>query len=158
AESGLLELAKQAIYLENLTDLKKGVTVACTSLQSGDAGWPTVPGSGELTIDARFSSAKLAEEYNEIIKNLKSNNQNVKLTTKGGLEKPVFNYQDPIHKNLFELAKEVGKEFDLDLKGGISRGGSDGNFTAAVGCPTLDGMGMTGAHLHQPGKEYISPN
>src|SRR5699024_9760496 len=56
AESGLMELAQQAVYLESLTDFEKGLTVACTSLQSGNAGWPTVPGDGRLTIDARFST------------------------------------------------------------------------------------------------------
>ncbi|TRM12052.1 M20 family metallopeptidase [Lentibacillus cibarius] len=84
AESGLKELAQQAIYLESLTDLENGVAIACTCLNSGNAGWPTVPGFGELTIDARFSSADMATEYDSLFKNLKPFNPEVKITTKGG--------------------------------------------------------------------------
>lgn len=156
AESGLIELAQQAIYLENLTDIENGLAIACTSLQSGNAGWPTVPGDGELTIDARFSRVEMAEEYDMLFQSLKPFNDKVKITTKGGIEKPPFDENDPLHKDLYELAKDVGKEFGLIMKGIITRGGSDGNFTASVGCPTLDGMGMSGDFVHQPGKEYIN--
>lgn len=156
AESGLIELAKQAVYLEELTDIDEGLTVACTCLESGHAGWPTVPGDGKLTIDARFTTAKMSEEYDNLFQQLKPFNPEVKITTKGGIEKPPFDEKDPIHQALYEKAKEVGKEFGLDMKGIVTRGGSDGNFTASVGCPTLDGMGMSGDFVHQPGKEYIN--
>lgn len=155
AASSLIELAQQAVYLESLTDLEKGITVACTSLQSGHAGWPTVPGEGQLTIDVRFSTEKMAAEYDTLFQNLTPFNAKVEITTEGGIEKPPFDEQDPKHKALYEKAKEIGKEFGINMNGIITRGGSDGNFTAAAGCPTLDGMGMTGDFLHQPGKEYI---
>lgn len=158
AESAIKELAQQALYLEGLTDLDKVMTVACTCLKSGHAGWPTVPGSGELTIDARFSSAEMAAEYDKQFQALKPFNPKVKITVKGGMEKPPFDENDPIHKALYQKAKEVGKEFGMEMKGIITRGGSDGNFTASVGCPTLDGMGMSGDFVHQPGKEYINTN
>src|SRR5699024_117490 len=80
AESGLKELAQQAIYLESLTNLEKGVTIACTSFNSGNAGWPTVPGVGELTIDARFSSAEIAKKFDSQFQNLKPYNPEVKIT------------------------------------------------------------------------------
>ncbi|SFE44403.1 glutamate carboxypeptidase [Lentibacillus persicus] len=156
ADSSLTELAKQAIYLESLSDLDKGVTIACTSLNSGNAGWPTVPGVGELTIDARFSSGDIAKKYDLLLQNLKPYNSEVKITTKGGIEKPPFDEKDPVHKSLYEKAKKVGKKFDLEMEGFVGRAGTDGNFTASVGCPTLDGMGMSGDFAHQPGKEYIN--
>ncbi|MEN1967901.1 M20/M25/M40 family metallo-hydrolase [Lentibacillus sp. N15] len=156
AESGLMELAKQAVYLESLTDLEKVMTVACTCLTSGHAGWPTVPGDGELTIDARYSSAEMAAEYDKHFQDLKPYNPEVTITTKGGIEKPPFDEKDPKHQALYEKAKAVGKELGMEMEGIITRGGSDGNFTASVGCPTLDGMGMTGDYVHQPGKEYIN--
>lgn len=156
AESGLKELAQQAVYLEKLTDLEKALTIACTCLNSGHAGWPTVPGNGELTIDARFSTAELAEEYDEKFQQLQPFNPDVHITTKGGIEKPPFNEKDPIHKVLYKTAKKVGLQYGIEMKGIVTRGGSDGNFTASVGCPTLDGMGLTGDFIHQPGKEYIN--
>lgn len=156
AESGIIELAQQAMYLENLTDLVNGVTVACTCLDSGNAGWPTVPGAGELTIDARFVSNDKAEEYDEIFQNLKPFNSQVKITTKGGIEKPSFEASDVQNKALYEKAKIIGEKLELNIEGSIGRAGTDGNFTASVGCPTLDGLGMTGNYLHQPGEEYIN--
>lgn len=156
AESGLIELAQQATYLESLTDEKKGVIVACTCLTSGHAGWPTVPGNGELTIDARFSSAEIAKEYDALLQNLSPFNSEVTIRTKGGIEKPPFDWKDPKHQALYDMAKSIGKEFGMEMKGIITKGGSDGNFTASVGCPTLDGMGMSGDFVHQPGKEYIN--
>lgn len=156
AESGLMELARQAIYLEGLTDMNKGVVVACTCLKSGDAGWPTVPGYGELTIDARFSTAELAKEYDQLFQNLRPINEKVKISTRGGIEKPPFDQNEPVHRKLYEDAIKVGKELGINMEGVITRGGSDGNFTASVGCPTLDGMGMSGDFVHQPGKEYIN--
>src|SRR5699024_8910303 len=153
AESSLIELAKQAVYLEGLTDEEKNAVVACVSLNSGDAVWPTVPGIGYLNIDARFATTKFAKKYDEIFQNLNSFNPKVKITTQGGIEKPPFDEKEYKNKAIYQHAQRIGLELDMEMQGIITRGGSDGNFTAAAGCPTLDGMGMTGDYLHQPGKE-----
>ena len=164
AESGLIELAKQAVRLEGMTYFdrpnpetgeKETVTVGCTCLSSGNAGWPTVPGDGKLTIDARFSAGHLAEEYDRLFQCLPSLNPNVRITTAGGLEKPPFDKDLPRNRALQSMARELGAELGVEMHPGVVRGGSDGNFTAAVGCPTLDGLGTTGGHVHQLG-EYIN--
>lgn len=164
AESGLIELAKQAVRLEQMTyfdriNPKTGqpetVTVGCTCLQSGNAGWPTVPGDGSLTIDARYSTGELAEEYDRLFRNMESFNPKVPLTTEGGIEKPPFDKDLPGNRALQETALEVGAELGVEMHPGVVRGGSDGNFTASTGCPTLDGLGTTGGHVHQLG-EYIN--
>ena len=49
----------------------------------------------------------------------------------------------------------MGAELGVEMHPGVVRGGSDGNFTASTGCPTLDGMGTTGGHVHQLW-EYIN--
>jgi glutamate carboxypeptidase len=51
---------------------------------------------------------------------------------------------------LFELCREVAAGFGVSLEEGATGGGSDGNFTAAVGCPTIDGLGLEGAGAHAP--------
>ena len=164
AESGLIELAKQAIRLEGLTCFdrlnpetgeKETVTVGCTCLDSGNAGWPTIPGSGRLTIDARFSAGHLAEKYDRFFRNLSSFNPKVTITTHGGLEKPPFDKDLPRNRALQAMARELGAEMGVEMHPGVVRGGSDGNFTASTGCPTLDGLGSTGGHVHQLG-EYIN--
>src|SRR5699024_908037 len=158
AESSLIELAQQAIYLENLSDYKSNqkVTIACTCLKSGASGWPTVPGEGKLTIDARFATAYLSHKYDEIIQNVTSLIPTIELTIKGGIEKPPYNEKEHKHQNLYEKAKLIGEKFNLNMKGIVTRGGSDGNFTSSVGCPTIDGLGMSGDFVHQPGREYIN--
>lgn len=164
AESGLIELSKQAVALEEMTFFDRvnsetgkpeTVTVGCTCLDSGNAGWPTVPGDGALTIDARFSTVQLAEEYDAKFRNMKSFNPKVPITTTGGLEKPPFDKDLPGNKHLQELAVRLGGEFGVEIRHGMVRGGSDGNFTSAAGCPTLDGLGATGSHIHQLG-EYVN--
>lgn len=164
AESGLIELAKQAVLLEGMTYFDKfnpdtgeneTLTIGCTCLESGNAGWPTVPGDGKLTIDARYSTGELAEKYDQLFHNMISFNPKVSITTSGGIEKPPFDKDLPENKVLQTLAKEVGLELGVEMHLGIVRGGSDGNFTASTGCPTLDGLGVTGGHVHQLG-EYIN--
>jgi len=158
AESGLRELAKQAVYLEDLTFYDKNnetLTVACTCLESGNAIWPTVPGDGVLTVDVRYSSEQLADKYDAFFQGLKSFNPKVRLETKGGINKPPFDKDNSGNKALYDKAIEVAKVFGIELKGEVIMGGSDGNFTSAVGCPTLDGLGMTGDFVHNP-KEYIN--
>ena len=164
AESGLIELARQAVRLEELTyfdrvNPKTGqletVTVGCTCLHAGNAGWPTVPGDGSLTIDARYSTGELAEAYDRMFRQLEPFNPKVPITTEGGIEKPPFDKDLPGNRALQALALEVGAELGVEMHPGVVRGGSDGNFTASTGCPTLDGMGTTGGHVHQLG-EYIN--
>lgn len=158
AVSALIELAQLAVYLEGLTDEQNNAVIACVSLNSGKAGWPTVPGDGELTVDARFSSTEVARKYDELFKNIIPFNPEVELKIQGGIEKPPFDEKEYNNKMLYERAKQIGRKFNLEVDGIVTRGGSDGNFTAAAGCPTLDGMGMSGNYLHQPGKEYININ
>ena len=82
-------------------------------------------------------------------------NPKVPITTEGGIEKPPFDKDLPGNRALQALALEVGAELGVEMHPGVVRGGSDGNFTASTGCPTLDGMGTTGGHVHQLG-EYIN--
>ena len=164
AESGLIELARQAVRLEGMTYFDRvnprtgqpeTVTVGCTCLNSGNAGWPTVPGDGSLTIDARYSTGELAEAYDHLFRNLEPFNPKVPITTEGGIEKPPFDKDLPGNRALQDLAREVGAELGVEIHPSVVRGGSDGNFTASTGCPTLDGLGTTGGHVHQLG-EYIN--
>jgi|GEM_PF-952887 len=164
ADSALIELAQQAIRLENMTFIdrpnaetgeRETVTVGCTALTAGNAGWPTVPGDGDLTIDARFSTVELAAKYDAIFRNMASFDPGVAVTTTGGLEKPPFDRNLPGNRALQDMAVKLGAEFGVEVKLGMVRGGSDGNFTASTGCPTLDGLGVTGSRVHQLG-EYIN--
>ena len=86
---------------------------------------------------------------------MQSFNPKVKIKTVGGINKPPFDKDSLKNKALYEKAIRVGAEFGVEMRGKVVMGGSDGNFTSYVGCPTLDGMGMTGDFVHNP-KEYIN--
>ena len=157
AQSGLIELSRQALALEAMSkkDESGHLTVACTSLLSGNPAFCTVPGDGVLTLDVRFSTQALGDSFDKAIRSLTPNNPHVTLTVEGGQNKPPFDENAPHNKALFEKARRIGMDFGIEAVGRTVRGGSDGNFTSEVGCPTLDGMGLTGRFLHQTG-EYAN--
>lgn len=158
AESGLIEIAKQAAYLETLTDLSDEssmVTVSCTSINGGYPGWCTIPGEASLTFDFRCATKEQQKEYDEKFRNLTPFNPNVKLTLSGGIDKPVYEINNPGNVELFNKAIEIGHDYGFEVTKMLGHGGTDGNFTSAAGCPTIDGFCLAGNYVHQPGKEFI---
>jgi len=71
----------------------------------------------------------------------------VTLTVTGGLNRPPLELT-PANRALFERAQAIGNELGLVFDGGVVGGGSDGNFTSAIGVPTLDGLGSVGGGPH----------
>src|SRR5699024_12677943 len=140
AESALKELAQQAQYLESLTDLEKGITIACTCLTSGNAGWPTVPGEGELTIDARFINDELAEKFDTQFQKLKPFNPHINITTQGGIEKPSLEPEQPDNKKLLKIAQEMKRKIDQEKEEYIGRERTDFKFKSYPVCLTIDDM------------------
>ena len=70
-----------------------------------------------------------------------------KLRVRGGFYRPPME-RTPQSVDLYDRARAIGRTLGLDLAEGSTGGGSDGNFTAALGLPTLDGLGMPGAGAH----------
>jgi len=161
SDNAIRELSQQAIALQDLTFYDnynyETVTVYPTCFESGNASWCTVPGDGRLTIDVRSSTEDLMKIYNDRFMSLQPFNPKIKIETIGGINKPPFDKDIPDNKALYEKALAVGKEFGIEMRGQVVVGGSDGNFTSYAGCPTLDGMGMTGDFVHNT-KEYINLN
>jgi len=89
----------------------------------------------------------LAEEYVNKILNLKPYNPDVTLEISGGLNRPPYK-KDAGITALFEHARGLAAEIGFDLQDTATGGGSDGNFTAALGIPTLDGLGADGHGAH----------
>ena len=76
-----------------------------------------------------------------------------KLRVTGGMERPPLERR--ASAQLFERARALGREMGLRIEESATGGGSDGNLTAALGVPTLDGLGGAGAGAHSPG-EYVT--
>jgi len=89
-----------------------------------------------------------AERMEQALKALQPVLEGASLTVTGGLNRPPME-PSPASLELFELARRSGAKVGLQLGPGRVGGGSDGNFTAALGLPTLDGLGLLGEAAHQ---------
>jgi glutamate carboxypeptidase len=145
--SAIHEMAKQIMRIEAKTDYARGITCNVGLIQGG-SGVNVVPAECKIEVDLRVPSQQLAEEMTHWFLNLEPIGQDVTLTVEGEMNRPPYQ-KDAGISALFERAqsiyREIGKELlDVPLTGG----GSDGNFTAALGIPTLDGLGADGKGAH----------
>ena len=144
--SAILEIARQVVDIETMTDYDKGVTLNVGEIQGG-TGINVVPGECVIGIDLRMPTPELAEEYVDKILNLKPYNPDVVLEITGGLNRPPYKKDEGI-RALYEHARGLAAEIGFDLQDTATGGGSDGNFTAALSIPTLDGLGADGHGAH----------
>ncbi len=145
--SAILEMARQIVRIEEKTDYARGITCN-VGLIRGGSGVNVTPAECSIDVDLRVPSPQLAEEMTHWFLNLEPIGKDVTLEVTGEMNRPPYQKDEGI-TDLFEKAKaiyaEIGKELqDVPLTGG----GSDGNFTAAIGIPTLDGLGADGKGAH----------
>ncbi|MFP5114189.1 M20 family metallopeptidase [Bacillaceae bacterium C204] len=140
------ELARQVIVLQEFTNYEKGTTVNVGTF-TGGSGTNVVPEYAEANIDLRVSTEEEAERATDIILNLKPILKGIKLEVTGGMIRPPMVKTEQT-KELFECAQSIAVELGIDLEEASVGGGSDGNFTAAIGIPTLDGLGACGKGIH----------
>lgn len=145
--SAIHEMARQIVRIEAKTDYARGITCNVGLVQGG-TGVNVVPAECTAEVDLRVPSQQLAEEMTHWFLNLEPIGKDVTLTVEGEMNRPPYQ-KDAGISALFEKAqaiyREIGKELqDVPLTGG----GSDGNFTAALGIPTLDGLGADGKGAH----------
>ncbi|GAA4724632.1 M20 family metallopeptidase [Brevibacillus fulvus] len=144
--SAVEEMARQIIYLHSLTDYEKGTTLNVGIAQGGSRR-NVVAESAEAFVDLRVSSMEEAERIDSLLRQLQPHQQGVTIEVNGSVSRPPMEKSEQTDR-LFRLARECGTELGLDLKEAFVGGGSDGNFTAAVGVPTLDGLGVMGDGPH----------
>lgn len=146
------ELAHQVVALEAMTDYDRGITVN-VGLMSGGSFINVVPAEAWARVCVRAPDTKTLNALLADILARKPVDPDVKLEIEGEINRPVFERSaGTVH--LFEHAREICREIGFELKERHSGGGSDGNFTAALGIPTLDGLGADG-HGHHTPDEYI---
>jgi glutamate carboxypeptidase len=143
--SAILEVAKQVVAIEALTDYERGITFNVGKIQGGTAT-NTVPQFCNAEIDLRICSLADAKEMERRLFSLRSHNPDVQLRVTGQLNRPPFEKNIGIAR-LFEHAKALAKEIGFELADCSTGGASDGNFTAHK-VPTLDGLGVDGTGGH----------
>jgi len=144
--SAVQELAHQVLRLESMTDYERGTTVNVGVVEGGSKV-NIRPASAWAAIDLRVLTAGDGHRMTEAILGLQPANPDTTLIISGGMNRPPWE-ASPASEALFERARRVGAALGLDLWPAGTGGGSDGNFTAALGIPTLDGLGVVGEDAH----------
>jgi len=148
-----VEIAQIVQTISSLESAEHGTTVVPTTLNSGTTT-NTVPALATLDVDIRsFSSAELAR-VDAAIKNLTPSHPEARIEVTGGINRPPLEVSAT--KALYEKLEEVAKSIGMGPIGHASVGGaSDGNFAAAAGAPTLDGLGAVGDGAHAPHEQIL---
>lgn len=144
--SAIHELARQILALEGLQDPVRGRTVN-VGLIAGGSRPNVVADRASARIDVRVETMEDAVRLEEAIRALRPSRPAIRLAITGGIERPPLE-RSPAVLRLYDQARQVAAALGRDLGEGPAGGGSDGNFTAALGVPTLDGLGPQGDGAH----------
>lgn len=144
--SAVVELAHQTLQLAALTDFGVGTTVNVGVVRGGSRS-NVVPAEAEASVDLRVRTMAEADRVVPIILERKPVLSGAVVGMTGGLNRPPME-RTPASAALFAAARQAAADMGFDLAEAASGGGSDGNFTAALGVPTLDGMGAVGDGAH----------
>jgi glutamate carboxypeptidase len=151
-----VELAHQVLALVGLARQEIGTTVTPTVAASG-VTTNTVPAHAELDVDVRAESSEEQQRVDKAVRSLASRIEGTRLVVSGGVNRPPFPAQ--ASESLFELAVGAAEKLGLGRLDGVAvGGGSDGNFTAGLGIPTLDGLGGVGGNAHADGEWVHIPS
>ncbi|CAG7627324.1 Carboxypeptidase G2 [Paenibacillus solanacearum] len=151
--SAILEMACHIQRLHAMTDYAKGTTVN-VGIVHGGIGSNVVAEHAEAEIDVRVATLEEAERIEAELASLQPVLPGAAIELTGGMMRPPMERTGAI-AGLYALAREVARtELAIALEETATGGVSDGNFSAAVGTPTLDGLGARGDHAHSP-LEYV---
>ncbi len=145
-----LEMARQMLDVAGLADPELGTTATPTLASAGTTA-NTVPAHAEFRVDSRAATAAELERIERAMRGLRPHLDGTEITVRGGVDRQPMSRE--ISRGLFERARAVAATLGLGpLRGVLAPGGSDGQFTAAIGTPTLDGLGAVGGHAHAEGE------
>jgi glutamate carboxypeptidase len=141
--NAIIEFAQQALEINKLNDFKNGTSVSLTMVEGGTAA-NVIPAKVSARIDVRMMTQAAFARLHESLMNRLPFIPGAKVTMEH------LNYRPPMERDgkAFERARDIAKAEGITIREDGAGGGSDGNFTAALGIPTLDGLGAEGAGLH----------
>ena len=144
--SAVHEIARQICRVCDLADTSAGTTVS-VGVVSGGTAENVVADAARCTIDVRFWIADEAERVDAALRRASAFDPRCTLKLEGGINRGPLE-KTPESAGLLRRAREFAAELGFELGDGKTGGGSDGNITSAVGCPTLDGLGPDGGGAH----------
>ena len=151
--SSVLELARLIAKVEKFTDVSVGRTVNPGVIGGGTRS-NVIAQHAWAEVDVRIARASDAGEVDRLFRGLRCDDPACSLQVSGGMNRPPME-RGPGTAALYEKARGLASELGFDLPEAATGGGSDGNFTAALGVPTLDGLGAVGEGAHAA-HEYVA--
>ena len=144
--SAIVELARQITAVSKMNDLRRGISVNPGVIRGGTRT-NVIAAEASVEIDARIKNAKQAKTLDRKFKSLRAFDKHCKLSIEGGINRMPMERTAGVAA-LYKKARLLAKQIDWNLEEAAVGGGSDGNFTAGIGIPTLDGMGGVGEGAH----------
>jgi len=151
--SAVEELAHQILALKQLADVARGTTINVGVIEGGTRP-NVVAARARAEIDVRFSRASEAERVVAAIRGLQPKLNGARLRISGGTDRPPME-RSPGIARLAQLAQRLAGNLGFALAETSTGGGSDGNYTAALGVPTLDGLGPDGGGAHADSEHLL---
>jgi glutamate carboxypeptidase len=145
--NAIREAARQILTVEAMTDYARGITTTVATINGGTAA-NVIPQHCHFSVDLRVTTAEDGDSCSAFLLGLRPQAADFKVSVTGGMNRP------PMPRNaanvaLYETAKRLAGDLGFPLpEAPMTGGGSDGNFTAALGIPTLDGLGVDGDGAH----------
>jgi len=149
------ELALQVSKLIRMNDPRRGITVQATVIQGGTVS-NVVAEKARAEVDIRYSRLCDSGALDRRIRQLRPILPGARVEVRGGLNRPPLERTKAV-RGLFARAKSIMRQMGIELGEAATGGGSDGNLTAALGVPTLDGLGAVGDGAHSPREHVIIP-
>jgi glutamate carboxypeptidase len=151
--SAIAELARQIGVITTFTELDKGTTVN-PGVVSGGTRTNVIADLATVEVDMRIAKLSEAAKLDRKFKALKPIDKRCTIEVTGGLNRP------PMERSkggaaLYEKARVLGRDLGVNIEESATGGGYDGNFTAAIGIPTLDGIGAVGLGAHTPHEQLF---
>ena len=146
------ELAQQLARIEKWNDLRRGVTINAGVIEGGSRS-NVIPERACAGLDLRALRVSDMRSLERRLHSLRAMRQGARLEITGGFDRPPL--ERKMSAALFARAKSLAAQMNLPLGECSVGGGSDGNFTAAMGVPTLDGLGAVGDGAHSANEHIL---
>lgn len=144
--SAVVELARQIERISGFTQIERGLTVN-PGVISGGTRSNVIAAEARVEVDMRIARLKDSPALDRKFRELRPFDKRCSIEVSGGLNRPPMERTEGV-RTLFRTARDLARELGVELEESSTGGGSDGNFTAALGVPTLDGLGGVGEGAH----------
>jgi glutamate carboxypeptidase len=151
--NAIVELARQLLEVVKFTDLSRGITVNPGVIHGGTRS-NVVAAEAWAEVDLRIARSADAAALEHKFAALKPFDPDCSIEIRGGMNRPPMERTEGTVR-LFGIAQELAREIGMALEESSTGGGSDGNFTSALGIPTLDGLGAMGEGAHAANESIV---